>query len=117
MHMKTRLYLGNNFEHSVYEREYSDRIQSRFITNFRLLIPYLIRVLTSPSGLPFNDIFPIVSQLEFPNFVYLRFFEKPSNKPFVFNLGCTALYLLLIWCWLKQKCSGWELNLCANCVI
>ena len=88
-----------------------------FDTTSQIAIDGECRVLTSLSGLLFNSIFPIKSQLEFPIFVQLKFFEKPSNKSLVFNLECTALYLILIWCWLKQKCYGWELNLCANCVI
>ena len=40
----------------------------------------LIRVLTSPSGLPFNGISPIVDQLE------LNFFENFAHKPITCNL-------------------------------
>ena len=102
-----------------------DLILETFCTFFSILIWnssffwhwMFYRVLTSLSGLPFNSIFPIIIQLEFPNFVLFKFFEKPSNMPLVFNVKCMALYLLLIWCWLKQKCSGWELNLCASCAI
>ena len=58
---------------------------------------FSLRLLNSPSELPFNSIFPIVSQLEFPKLVWENFFQKPSNKSLVFNVDYRALYQLLIW--------------------
>ena len=91
-------------------------VSSTFPSNELLVSKQTFRVLTSPSGLPFNDIFPIVSQLEFPNFCKLHYFEKPAHKPIIGNLEHRNFFSA----WLGDGCCGNALvrtKLCENYVV
>ena len=55
------------------------------------------RVLTRPSGLPFNGSFLIVGHLEFPNFMQIIFFEMHTNKQIICKLERRNFCFRLIW--------------------
>ena len=55
--------------------------------------PY--RVLTSHSGIPFNGIFTMESQLEFTNFVLTNVFEEPAYKQIIHSLVHQIFCLIL----------------------
>ena len=62
-------------------------------------------MLTGPSGLPLNGIFPIVNPLEFANFVQIKFLDHSQ-------LG--ALNLLFNLILRKQNLRGHNINLDSN---
>ena len=70
----------------------------------------IFRVLTSSSGLPFNGIFPIVSYWKFPILCRQNVLKNPQISQ-LYSTWSTYHFINF------QYGDGWELNLCANCVI